>query len=89
MLPVPEVPARDQRQVGGGAVAFTTGHNFALDGLADPGVLGEAAAAPLSVILQVTKRCDLPGSPSLEQACQQAAVVGRANAAPAVTRGSR
>jgi MoaA/NifB/PqqE/SkfB family radical SAM enzyme len=58
VLPVPEVPARDHRQAGGGAVAFTTGHHFALDGLADPGVLGEAAAAPLSVILQVTKRCD-------------------------------
>ena len=58
VLPVPEVPARDHRQAGSGAVAFTTGHHFALDGQADPGVLGEAAAAPLSVILQVTKRCD-------------------------------
>src|SRR6266705_1691028 len=58
VLPVPEVPARDQRQAGSGAVAFTTGHHFTLDGQADPGALGEAAAAPLSVILQVTKRCD-------------------------------
>ena len=58
VLPVPEVPARDQFQAGSGVVAFTTGHYFALDGQADPGALGEAATAPLSVILQVTKRCD-------------------------------
>ena len=58
VLPVPEIPARDQRRAGCGAVAFTTGHHFALDGQADPGALGEAATAPLSVILQVTKRCD-------------------------------
>jgi len=58
VLPVPEVPARDHGQAGSGAVAFTTGHHFTLDGQADPGALGEAAAAPLSVILQVTKRCD-------------------------------
>jgi hypothetical protein len=56
---VPEVSARDHRQAGGGAVAFTAGHHFALDGQADPGVLGEASAVPLSVILQVTRRCDL------------------------------
>src|SRR6266567_7419147 len=58
VLPVPEVPARDQHRVAGGAFAFTAGHHFALDGQADPAVLGETAAAPLSVILQVTKRCD-------------------------------
>ncbi|HUY49301.1 MAG TPA: radical SAM protein [Streptosporangiaceae bacterium] len=58
VLPVPEVPARDHRQARNGAVAFTTGHHFTLDGQADPGALGEAAAAPLSVIVQVTKRCD-------------------------------
>ncbi len=58
VLPVPEVPARDHDQAGSGAVAFTTGHHFTLDGHADPGALAETAAVPLSVILQVTKRCD-------------------------------
>ncbi|HEY5988263.1 MAG TPA: radical SAM protein [Streptosporangiaceae bacterium] len=58
VLPVPEVPARQQRAHGSGDVAFTEGHHFTLDSLADPRVLGEAATAPLSVILQVTKRCD-------------------------------
>ena len=40
VLPVPEIPARDQRRTGSGAVAFTAGHHFALDGQADPGALG-------------------------------------------------
>ena len=42
-LPVPEVPAREQRP-GGGPVAFTSGHHFAVTGEAGP-------AAPLSVKL--------------------------------------
>ena len=58
VLPVPEIPARDHHQVGSGAVAFTSGHHFTLHSQADPGALGEAAAVPLSVIVQVTKRCD-------------------------------
>ena len=58
VLPVPVIPARDQRRAGDGAVAFTAGHHFAVDGQADPAALGEAAAVPLSVIVQVTKRCD-------------------------------
>jgi MoaA/NifB/PqqE/SkfB family radical SAM enzyme len=58
VLPVPEVPVRDHRQAGSGTVAFTTGHHFTLDGHADPGALAETATVPLSVILQVTKRCD-------------------------------
>jgi len=58
VLPVPEFPARDHRQGSSGAVAFTTGHHFTHDGHADPGALAETAAVPLSVILQVTKRCD-------------------------------
>ncbi|HEX2822170.1 MAG TPA: hypothetical protein VHO07_18675 [Streptosporangiaceae bacterium] len=57
LLPVPEVPARGPRP-GGGPVAFTAGHHFALSGQAGPAALAEAAAVPLSVILQVTKRCD-------------------------------
>jgi hypothetical protein len=63
VLSVPEVPAWGHGQ-GSGAVAFTAGHHFALDGHADPGALGEAAAVPLSVILQVTKRCDFNCAPS-------------------------
>jgi len=39
-------------------VTFTAGHHFALGREADPATLAEAARAPLSVILQVTKRCD-------------------------------
>ena len=76
MLPVPEVPARGPRP-SGGSVAFTPGHHFALVGQADPAVLAEAATAPLSVILQVTKRCDFNcvfcsetlhmGDPTLDQ----------------------
>jgi MoaA/NifB/PqqE/SkfB family radical SAM enzyme len=58
VLPVPRPPARDRPQAGSGAVAFTAGHHFAVDGQADPTALGEAATAPLSVIVQVTKRCD-------------------------------
>jgi MoaA/NifB/PqqE/SkfB family radical SAM enzyme len=57
VLPVPEVPARGRRP-GGGPVGFTAGHHFALGGEADPAILAEAATVPLSVILQVTKRCD-------------------------------
>ncbi len=58
VLPVPEVPARGHPRSGSGAVAFTAGHHFAIDGQADPRALGVAAAVPLSVIVQVTKRCD-------------------------------
>jgi MoaA/NifB/PqqE/SkfB family radical SAM enzyme len=41
-------------------VKFTTGHHFALDADAgpDPATLAGEARAPLSVIVQVTKRCD-------------------------------
>jgi MoaA/NifB/PqqE/SkfB family radical SAM enzyme len=58
VLPMPEVPARDHRQASAGTVEFTSGHYFTLDGQADPRALGETAAVPLSVIVQVTKRCD-------------------------------
>ena len=57
VLPVPAVPAREQHP-GDGPVAFTKGHHFALTGETDAAALAAAAAAPLSVILQVTKRCD-------------------------------
>lgn len=39
-------------------IAFTTGHHFALAAGADPAQLAEQASGPLSVILQVTKKCD-------------------------------
>jgi MoaA/NifB/PqqE/SkfB family radical SAM enzyme len=58
VLPVPEIPARAHQPVGSERMAFTAGHHFMLDSRADPRKLGEAAAAPLSVIVQVTKRCD-------------------------------
>src|ERR1700690_2871856 len=57
LLPVPGIPARARRPASG-TVAFTAGHHFTADGLADPAALGEAAAVPLSVNVQVTKRCD-------------------------------
>lgn len=58
VLPMPEVPARDHHPAGAGAVVFTPGHHFTLGTQADPRALGEAATVPLSVIVQVTKRCD-------------------------------
>ena len=58
VLPVPEIPAREPEPANSGPVAFTAGHYFAVNGETGPAALAEAAAAPLSVILQVTKRCD-------------------------------
>ena len=76
VLPVPEVPVR-RRPSGGGPVAFTAGHHFALSGETGPAALAEAATVPLSVIVQITKRCDfncvfcsetlLMGDPALRQ----------------------
>jgi MoaA/NifB/PqqE/SkfB family radical SAM enzyme len=58
VLPVPEIPAREPEPANSGPVAFTAGHYFAVNGETGPAALAGAAAAPLSVILQVTKRCD-------------------------------
>jgi MoaA/NifB/PqqE/SkfB family radical SAM enzyme len=58
VLPVPEVPAREHDRPGSGGVVFTAGHHFSPGGQAGPALLAEAATAPLSVIVQVTKRCD-------------------------------
>jgi MoaA/NifB/PqqE/SkfB family radical SAM enzyme len=76
LLPVPQVPARGPRP-GGGPVAFTAGHHFTLSVEIDAAALAGAATVPLSVILQVTKRCDfgcvfcsetlLMGDPTLAQ----------------------
>lgn len=41
-----------------GPVTFTTGHHFAVNGEASVDGLAEVASVPLSVILQVTKRCN-------------------------------
>jgi MoaA/NifB/PqqE/SkfB family radical SAM enzyme len=58
MLPIPGVPPRERDSEAGGPVSFTSGHHFTLAPGADPGDLAAGANAPLSVILQVTKRCD-------------------------------
>lgn len=56
-LGMPTMPPRQERTVTG-AISFTSGHYFSPAQGADPAVLAEAATAPLSVIVQVTKRCD-------------------------------
>ncbi len=56
-LGMPAMPARQERPVSPG-ISFTDGHHFSLGQGADVAVLAEAATAPLSVIVQVTKRCD-------------------------------
>lgn len=58
VLPMPQIPPKQQRRADRSPVAFTAGHHFTLDGETDHATLAEAATAPLSVILQVTKRCD-------------------------------
>ncbi|GAA2471464.1 radical SAM protein [Winogradskya humida] len=57
MLGMPAVPAATPPQAPG-AVAFTAGHHFTVVDGADVTALADAATAPLSVILQVTKRCN-------------------------------
>jgi MoaA/NifB/PqqE/SkfB family radical SAM enzyme len=57
MLGMPAVPAPSlSRQAG--AVAFTAGHHFTVTDGASIEELAETATVPLSVILQVTKRCN-------------------------------
>jgi MoaA/NifB/PqqE/SkfB family radical SAM enzyme len=43
---------------GSGPIRFTAGHHFSLATGTEPGAVASSAAVPLSVILQVTKRCD-------------------------------
>ncbi|MFC7279632.1 radical SAM protein, partial [Paractinoplanes rhizophilus] len=57
MLGMPAVPASRTPQTGG-AVSFTAGHHFAVSGMASVEELADAATVPLSVILQITKRCN-------------------------------
>jgi len=56
-LGMPAMPAGDERAVGDG-ISFISGHHFAVSRDIDVSALAEAAAGPLSVIVQVTKRCD-------------------------------
>jgi len=58
VLPVPTVPRSHRVQGSGGPVTFTAGHHFTVAADADPAGLASVATAPLSVIVQVTKRCD-------------------------------
>jgi MoaA/NifB/PqqE/SkfB family radical SAM enzyme len=52
-IPTPRLEGSDS-----GLVRFTAGHHFSLAPGANADQLADAAAAPLSVIVQVTKRCD-------------------------------
>jgi MoaA/NifB/PqqE/SkfB family radical SAM enzyme len=56
-LGMPAMPAREERVVTPD-ISFTNGHHFSLGQDTDVAMLAEAATAPLSVIVQVTKRCD-------------------------------
>src|SRR5713101_5147718 len=58
LLPVPALPVRTSGKPNEGLVTFTAGHHFTAAGGDDARELAEAATAPLSVIVQVTKRCD-------------------------------
>jgi MoaA/NifB/PqqE/SkfB family radical SAM enzyme len=57
MLGMPTIPTQPAPR-NPGPVAFTAGHHFAVTGAASVDELSEAASAPLSVIVQVTKRCN-------------------------------
>src|SRR4030088_2051911 len=56
-LGMPATPARAERAVTTG-ISFTSGLHFSLGQGADLAALAESATSPLSVIVQVTKRCD-------------------------------
>jgi MoaA/NifB/PqqE/SkfB family radical SAM enzyme len=55
-LGMPAMPVRPKHVTG--PIAFTPGHHFTLQEGADIEQLAASATVPLSVILQVTKRCD-------------------------------
>jgi MoaA/NifB/PqqE/SkfB family radical SAM enzyme len=54
---IPTVPAAVS-PAAADPVAFTAGHHFAVTGTASIEKLAEEATVPLSVILQITKRCN-------------------------------
>ena len=57
-LGMPAMPALEESAVTTG-ISFTSGHHFCLGEGADVAALAEAATAPLSVIVQVTKAVSL------------------------------
>jgi hypothetical protein len=58
MLGMPDMPQPKTVHSSTGPVTFTSGHHFTHAADIDPAQLAETTTAPLSVILQVTKRCD-------------------------------
>ena len=57
-LPVPDIAVQRSDGPNEGPITFTAGHHFSPVGDIDLCELAESATAPLSVIVQVTKRCD-------------------------------
>jgi hypothetical protein len=62
-LGAPAAPARTDRAAEG-SIAFTSGHHFSVADNADAAMLAQAAAGPLSVIVQVIKGQIRGGRPS-------------------------
>lgn len=58
MLGMPEIRRSPIVRSSDGPVGFTTGHHFTLTADGEVTQIAESASAPLSVIVQVTKRCD-------------------------------
>jgi MoaA/NifB/PqqE/SkfB family radical SAM enzyme len=58
VLGMPSMPSPKTPDLSDGLVRFTAGHHFSLAPSANIPQFAEAAIAPLSVILQITKRCD-------------------------------
>ncbi|MGH8897406.1 MAG: radical SAM protein [Egibacteraceae bacterium] len=58
LIGVPKAPGPQPQASAGGPVSFTDGHHFTLTGGATVEQLADTALVPLSVILQVTKRCN-------------------------------
>jgi MoaA/NifB/PqqE/SkfB family radical SAM enzyme len=58
MIGMPLLPTPPQRRSAHDRVGFTAGHHFAMTGADSLEELAERASAPLSVIVQVTKRCN-------------------------------
>ncbi|WP_433145200.1 radical SAM protein [Actinomadura nitritigenes] len=90
MLGMPPVPSRPEAGPPDGPIRFTDGHHFALNADSELAGLVDQTVAPLSVILQVTKRCDFdcafcsetlqmrdPSLPELETAATNLAGVQR------------
>lgn len=59
MIGTPKIAARTAKVLDDATgLRFTSGHHFARSSTIDPIDLAETASGPLSVILQITKRCD-------------------------------